>query len=393
MVASLSAIGAASAGSDCCCQLVVESSASDADTEFRREVCHHYLHALNANPMLRLITKNLVVACSLAMLSSGPTAAQEPSIRLQNVLKPKVLHQDDHAAVVSGLAFQPDGDYLATAGDDHRVRLWNVKTGKLVATLSGHDDWVRAVKFSRDGRYLASAAADGKLIVWDLKNRTRRTAVGTGSPLTALALTSDGQHFVAVGFKTELFTIRASDAALVTRVACKCRDMRAVTISPDGYWLAGGGRDGKLYLWSTDQGRLARTIAAHGQRIRAIAFSPDGKQMYTGGEDRLIRVWDVSSGQELARLDSGTAKVLSLCVVGIHRLASAGSDNLIRIWDLQSKQEIDRMKGHTGSIAALATNGRFLASAGFDTTVRLWKLTEPTDIIETVQRADNARHR
>ena len=115
----------------------------------------------------------MVVACLVALPAGSRTTGQEPALRLRNVLQPKVLGIDDHAAVVTGLAFQPNGGYLATAGDDHQVRLWDATNGNLVATLEGHDDWVRSVKFTRDGRYLASVAADGKLIVWDISRRTR----------------------------------------------------------------------------------------------------------------------------------------------------------------------------------------------------------------------------
>src|SRR5262245_10892781 len=59
--------------------------------------------------------------------------------------------------VVTALRLHPGAQRLATAGDDHSVRVWNLADGKLIYKLDGHSDWVRTVDYSPDGRLLASA--------------------------------------------------------------------------------------------------------------------------------------------------------------------------------------------------------------------------------------------
>jgi WD40 repeat protein len=81
----------------------------------------------------------------------------------------QLLTLSGHSDSIKGVAFSPDGKYLATGSEDKTARIWETFGGRELLTL-GHSDEVTSVAFSPDGKRLATAAKDGNLRIWDATN-------------------------------------------------------------------------------------------------------------------------------------------------------------------------------------------------------------------------------
>src|SRR5436190_858407 len=109
------------------------------------------------------MTPRSVILAAVVFLA-GSTAADQD----QTVLK-------GHKESVNAVAFSPDGKLLASGSADDTVKLWEVPSGKHLATLKGHEDSVNGVAISPDGKWLASASSDDTVILWDIATRKRKT--------------------------------------------------------------------------------------------------------------------------------------------------------------------------------------------------------------------------
>lgn len=68
-----------------------------------------------------------------------------------------------------GTAFSPDGR-LAARGHGQIIKVWNVATGQDVLQLVGHTGAVSSLVFSPDGRFIVSAGGDGAIRLWNLRS-------------------------------------------------------------------------------------------------------------------------------------------------------------------------------------------------------------------------------
>ena len=102
-----------------------------------------------------------------------------------------------HDGYTLDLAFSPDGRHLATTSEDRSVKLWEVPSGRNVATFRGHTDFVQAVAFRPDGREIASGGMEGTVKFWDL--RTSRQVVFDGHTgwVERLAFRRDGRRVLS----------------------------------------------------------------------------------------------------------------------------------------------------------------------------------------------------
>ncbi len=97
------------------------------------------------------------------------------------------------AARIYATAFSPDAIHLATAGDDHHIRIWDLRTGTKTAELADHESDVYTINFSPDGSRMVSGDGDGLIFIWDTARNEKITELrGHTSYVHSVAFSPDG---------------------------------------------------------------------------------------------------------------------------------------------------------------------------------------------------------
>jgi eukaryotic-like serine/threonine-protein kinase len=255
---------------------------------------------------------------ALGDLDGGVELRHSPSMKLAAVLSEPGVGGVDNAT--GDVAFSPDGSLLAAIDDYATITLWDVPSGRKVATLHGDknqkDSEYDSVAFSRDGKTLAYSS-NTTITVWDVRSRDKvATLVDPAGPVTdvgkmvgSVTFTKDGRTLIASTTEGKLRFWDISGRSITATVQGGKDGLYGLALSPDGKVLAAdAGREG-VRLWDTGSRKEIETLTFTSQIIGAVAFSPDGKSLAASETGGAVQVWSTATWNPIRTFDESNEEV------------------------------------------------------------------------------------
>ena len=306
----------------------------------------------------------------------------------------------EQTMAAKGLAFSPDGQFMATVDSEGRILLWSTSTFETIgsafkATTPDRTTIVATgLAFSKDGSSLAITSDDGQIIALCVGTKApRRASDGAcppsgpsrrSVPQTASFLVTRSGDKITV-WDPDLLAPRTLEVELADLID----DTGVFALSPNGKVLAGGSSDGRLSLWDATTGQPYETTvpiaAPDGSRtltrvrarlpvqprpITSLVFSRDSSRLAWGTENGTVQVALFASGRVLHTFDDARMAVTSLAFGPDDRLAWGSSTGALYVRDASSATRLpfarvrsQPLKSQRTSIAAVAfrPNGHDLA--------------------------------
>jgi WD40 repeat protein len=162
---------------------------------------------------------------------------------------------------IKDVEFSPNGQIIAAALTDNTVNLWDIASGTIIRTLSGHSDDVSTIDFSPDGELLASGAGgfdnpgESTIKIWQVSNGSLiRTLEGHGDWVYDLSFSPDGQTLISCGrdgiypsVNPKIKIWRVSDGSLLQYYDQELSNAAiSIDFSPDGATYTYGRSDGTV---------------------------------------------------------------------------------------------------------------------------------------------------
>jgi len=218
-----------------------------------------------------------------------------------------ILKQQGHFYDMNVMSYSPDGQFIATGGDDGKVKIWNTISGFCFVTFHEHSGGITGIAFSQNGQVIVSASLDGTVRAFDL-NRYRNFRTFTAPrpcQFSCLALDSSGEIICAGSLDTF-----------------------------------------EICMWSMQTGRLLEIMAGHEGPVSCLAFSPMQSILVSGSWDNTARLWDVynqTSPKETVEIGSNVTAVAYR--PDGHEIAISALDGEIKFWQPEVSLQIGSIEG------------------------------------------------
>jgi len=311
---------------------------------------------------------------------------------------------DGHSSTVRAAAFSHNGLYIASASDDHTIRIWNASNksevqsavtqeatdNKVISaviksefrTFTGHTNMVMSVAVSPDGAAIVSGSDDKSVRIWDALTGTEMLSpmFGHTASVWSVAISFNGR-LIASGSTDH--TVRLWDLQTGKAVGEPMQGhsdyVRAVVFSPDARWLTSGSKDKTVRIWDIATQRPSAIGPLYCQNaVLTVAVSPDGRLVAAGDAGGYLGIWQSDTGQPVRDpFQTGSSCVWS---IGFSpdgtRIVSGGEHNRehVRIWSITTGAQVFALTGHTNTVysAMYSPDSRLIGTGSGDQKVRLW---------------------
>jgi WD40 repeat protein len=276
-----------------------------------------------------------------------PLPASLPALQRPATLRP---------LPVLSLASSPRAALAATSGFGY-VNLFQPATRESLGDLPFAEGEAHVLRFSRSGGRLLAAGGSpvetGIATVFDVVTGKRLATVGNEPDVIQAADLSPDERLVALGCTTRLVKVYSTENGKLLYSLDKHTDwVTAVAFSPDGKFLITGDRGGNIHLWDAKSGGVVLPLAEHKAAIRALAWRSDSGVVASCGEDGLIVWWDVTDGfpvstkpnahppQRPSGVTGKLANGVLDCAFGPKgELVTCGRDRTVKLWDARGAEK------------------------------------------------------
>ncbi len=292
------------------------------------------------------MAKGIVALLTFMLTYTGLTA---------QVSKLKSFGDKQHNVITSTISY--NGAYIATAGDNNELIVWEYNSAKIYRKLTGLDQWTKALTFSRDGKLLISGGKDSNVYVWEIdKSSMIRSLPGHSGDVCALAVNPQNSLLASGGDDNAIRIWELSTGRLIQTLNKHSKAVTSLDFSPKGTSLISGSADGSIIIWDTAQWIAKQTISDNRGWIRSVVYSPTSETFASGGDDKYVRIYN-STGALKYELKGHRNWVQSLSYSADGKYIVSGShDKSFIVWSVVSGAEVYKSPSLGGIVYSVGLN-------------------------------------
>jgi len=319
--------------------------------------------------------------------------------------------------------------------EDQALRLWELSTGRELASTEVSIRWPRTVACSSSLIVVAGGSTLGEgdrgilATIWKIQypeihlptsihpypalSRVKEIITISAVQRTFQQYLNSANALLSKGFANEPYALlrraqmlpgyERSNDILTFLAQCGTKGRRSTlrsswllmelnvgfgecAFSPDGHYVLVASEE--LHIWDLEMGVIIKSFKNHTGDIRAVTVSSNAQLALIGDNYGILTLWDLVNGNPVRRMVNHKEAITVIAFLPDNRYAiSGGEDNTLRLWDLDAGEfvplwglsrgkQVRVMRGHDDEISAIAISpdGKMVYSGSLDCTICIWEL-------------------
>ncbi len=262
------------------------------------------------------------------------TAGYDNQVILWDAATKEALARGQHDHLANQCRFSPDGRYLVSSSSDHTARIWQVPSMKLVAVLPHHEDDVESVAISDDNQWIATCSRDHHVRVFDAEGRHHQTLKGHTQDVISVEWVNNAHELISSSDDGTVRRWHAHSGECVEIIDLGGAETDTIVISKAGVIFAAND-DGEII--AIHQGER-HSVLAHKAGIKRLVYSADRNAIVSLSYDRSVKVWLIQDDVRLEMYREAAIPAIvwprSCCFSGRNQLAFATFGSSYATFDL-----------------------------------------------------------
>jgi len=332
--------------------------------------------------------------------------------------KPEVVMTTGHNDQINAMSVSDDGHFLASAGNNKIIKIWEVATTMEFRTLSGTNGRVDQLHFAPDNVHLAGVSSDGELLIWNVITGELKYAFRASSTSKGLAFIDDGKKVVFINEASEVSVVDLATKETKSLADVYCMSFVADTkekivysldhlgnlmyidletmaltktvklfnefnfpftrggISKDGKLIAWGFNDDKLRFFDVEQGAFVYTSPTYKSKFVDLEFDRSANHIYVATHGGSVQIIDYKAQKVVT--DFSEQYLASQCLTSHPKgdILFLANFSVIRLYNKDTQKIFKELDSKVNKVVNMAYNqtGDYVAVASDQLKIQLWDL-------------------
>ncbi len=230
-----------------------------------------------------------------------------PQAKMIRELKPPQASKSAY-----GAAWSADGLSIATYGYANFARLWDLKTGRIVAEIPKRgDSRGTGVVFLNKKNLVVFGGSEGEVCLWNPRQKSMVWHKKENGWTGAVAVSPD-ESLVAAATDNIVYIRNAENGEVITKLDHHTKKVSDAAFFLQGLRFVTASEDGSAVVWDTMTWKPLRSLQGHSEEVSCVSVSPDDRWIATGSSDDMVVIWNARTGEAVERIGGFHGNVISV---------------------------------------------------------------------------------